>query len=266
MIRVTILGCGSSGGVPRLGDRWGACDPANPKNRRRRCSLLVERIEGPDVTRVLIDTGPDFVAQMLDAGVAELQAVLYTHAHADHIHGIDDLRQIAYNMGQIVPVWADQPTADALMGRFGYIFETPEGSHYPPVCEMNLIDGPIEVDGPAGPLRFLPFEVDHGGVPAQGFRIEGDESAVVYLPDVLTIPGAAWQIIGTPDLFICDGLRYAPHPSHAHLALALDWIAQSGARRGVITNMHIDLDHDAVERETPAHVNAAYDGMVIDLP
>ena len=112
MIRATILGCGSSGGVPRLGNRWGACDPADPRNRRRRCSLLVERPGPAGVTQVLIDTGPDLVPQLLDAGVAVLDAVVYTHAHADHIHGIDDLRQVAFNAGRLIPAWADMPTSE----------------------------------------------------------------------------------------------------------------------------------------------------------
>ena len=261
MIRATILGCGSSGGVPRLGGRWGACDPANPKNRRRRCSLLVDRI-GPDggLTRVLIDTGPDLVPQLLDAEVGVVDAVAYTHAHADHIHGIDDLRQLAYNSRARVPVWADAPTTAALLDRFGYVFETPPGSFYPPVCLLNPITGPITVEGAGGALVLTPFEVAHGDIAALGFRIGG----LVYLPDVSTIPEAAWPVIAGCDIFICDALRIEPHVSHAHLAQALDWIAASGARRGVVTNMHIDLDHDWVMANTPDHVLPAFDGMAIE--
>ena len=266
MIRATVLGCGSSGGVPRIGGRWGECDPANPRNRRRRCSLLVERIGADGVTRLLIDTGPDLVAQMLDAGVAELDAVLYTHAHADHIHGIDDLRQIVYNMARIMPVWADAPTTAALRERFGYIFDTPEGSCYPPVAALNLIDGPMRFDGAGGTIDVTPFEVDHGGMPALGFRLSAGAGALVYLPDVHQIPDAAWPVISDCDIFICDALRRTPHPSHAHLELTLEWIAQSRARRGVITNMHIDLDYADVMAETPDHVIPAHDGLVLELP
>lgn len=263
MIRATVLGCGSSGGVPRLGNRWGACDPENPKNRRRRCALLIER-DGPDgTTRVLIDTGPDLVPQLLTADVGELDGVLYTHPHADHIHGIDDLRQIVYNMGRIMPIWADRPTANALLDRFGYIFETPEGSSYPPICELHHIGGPFTVTGAGGALHFTPFEVDHGGIPALGFRVAGEDGGLIYLPDVLMIPEAAWPLLETPEIFICDALRHTPHPSHAHLALALEWIARSGAKRGVLTNMHIDMDYAEVARETPDHVDPAFDGMVI---
>lgn len=265
MIRATILGCGSSGGVPRLGDHWGECDPLNPRNRRRRCALLVERPGPGGVTRVLIDTGPDFVPQMLDAGVAELDAVAYTHPHADHIHGIDDLRQITFNMHRRLPVWADAPTEAALLGRFGYIFETPEGSSYPPVCELRPILGPFAVEGPGGPISFEPFEVGHGDISALGFRITGAGHSLVYLPDVATIPEAAWPSIMGCEVFICDALRRTPHPSHAHLALTLEWIERSGCRRGIITNMHIDLDYEAVMRETPENVIPAHDGLQIEL-
>lgn len=263
MIRATVLGCGSSGGVPRLGNRWGACDPTNPKNRRRRCSLLIERESDQGVTRILIDTGPDMVPQLLSANIGELDGVLYTHPHADHIHGIDDLRQIVYNMGRIMPVWADRTTANALIARFGYIFETPEGSHYPPICELHRIGGPFTVNGKGGEIHFTPFEVDHGGIPALGFHVAGVDGGLVYLPDVLSIPDECWPVIDDCEIFICDALRHTPHPSHAHLALALEWIERSRAKRGVLTNMHIDMDYAEVCRDTPDHVSPAYDGMVV---
>ena len=261
MIRATILGCGSSGGVPRLGGRWGACDPENPRNRRRRCSLLVDLIEGAQMTRVLIDTGPDLVPQLLDAGVGWLDGVVYTHAHADHIHGIDDLRQIAYNMHSMVPVWADEPTTEALEDRFGYVFQTPPGSYYPPVCVLHRIDGPITVKGDAGPLVLHPFRVQHGEITALGFRIGG----LVYLPDVSAIPDDAWPMIEGCEVFVCDALRPDPHPSHAHLAQAVEWIERSGAPRGVLTNMHIDMDYATVAASTPAHILPAFDMMEIEI-
>lgn len=267
MIRATILGCGSSGGVPRLGGHWGACDPANPRNRRRRCSLLVD-LPGPGgLTRILIDTGPDLVPQLTDAEVGLLDAVVWTHPHADHIHGIDDLRQIVHNRGAMLPGWADAPTAEALRARFGYVFETPPGSGYPPIVALNLIDGPFVIHGAGGPIALTPFTVDHGGIPALGFRIAAQatpDRALVYLPDVLSIPETAWPAIMDPELFICDALRRTPHPSHAHLSLALDWIARSRARRGIVTNLHLDMDHDAVMAETPAHVIPAHDGMIVE--
>lgn len=261
MIRATILGCGSSGGVPRLGNRWGACDPDNPKNRRRRCSLLVER-EGPHgTTQVMIDTGPDMVPQLLDAGVATLDAVIYTHAHADHVHGIDDIRQLVHNARRRMQVWADAPTTMALLKRFRYVFETPEGSYYPPIAELNLIEGPVVIEGPGGGITFHPFEVEHGEIDALGFRIGG----LVYLPDVSDIPEDAWPLIAGAEIFVIDALRPDPHPSHAHLAQALDWLARAGCQRGVLTNMHIDMDYDEVMAATPGHVLPAHDGMVLEV-
>ncbi|WP_410216959.1 MBL fold metallo-hydrolase [Paracoccus sp. (in: a-proteobacteria)] len=262
MIRATILGCGSSGGVPRLGNRWGTCDPANPRNRRRRCSLLVER-DGPDgKTQVLIDTGPDLVPQLLDAGVATLDAVVYTHAHADHVHGIDDLRQVVFNARRMLPLWADDPTAEALVDRFGYVFETPEGSLYDPICQLNMIKDRIVISGPGGDITMIPFRVQHGEITSLGFRIGG----LVYLPDVSDIPDAAWPLIEGAPVFVCDALRPQPHPTHAHLALALEWIARAGSPRAVLTNMHIDMDYATVAETTPSHVEPAFDGMVIEAP
>ena len=260
-LRFTILGCGSSGGVPRLGNDWGACDPANPLNRRRRCSLLVERIGAGGTTRVLIDTSPDMREQLLDARVGTLDAVVYTHSHADHVHGIDDLRQIVFNMAGRLPVWADGATQEALLSRFGYAFVQPAGSPYPPILDLYTIDGPFAVDGPGGPVRLTPFEAGHGPTHALGFRV----GALAYLPDAVTIPEASWPHLAGLEVWVVDALRRKPHPTHAHLALALDWIERAAPARAVLTNMHVDLDHAAVAAETPAHVMPAHDGMVIDL-
>lgn len=257
----TILGCGSSGGVPRLGGQWGDCDPTNPRNARRRCSLLVERA-GPDgVTRVLIDTTPDMRSQLLDAGVGELDAVIYTHAHADHVHGLDDLRMIVFNMRARLQVWADGETGNALLDRFGYAFVQPKGSPYPPILELNTIVGDTVIDGKGGPITFTPFEVAHGNIDALGFRI-GD---LAYLPDVSDIPESAWDKLQNLDTWIVDALRRDPHPTHSHLANTLDWIARAKPRRAILTNMHIDLDYATVAAETPAHVTPAHDGLKITL-
>jgi len=261
--RFTILGCGSSGGVPRLPDNWGDCDPANPKNARRRCSMLVER-EGPGgTTRVLIDTSPDLRAQLLDARVGSLDGVIFTHAHADHTHGLDDLRMVVHNMKRRVKVWADGPTTNDLLSRFGYAFVQPEGSDYPPILELLAIDeAPVTVEGDGGPIVLTPFEVEHGRIDALGFRIGG----LAYLPDVSDIPPAAWAALEGLDIWVLDALRRAPHPSHVHLARALEWIGRAAPTRAVLTNMHIDMDYAAIEAETPAHVTPAYDGMVLTLP
>ncbi len=260
-MRFTILGCGSSGGVPRIGGLWGECDPENSKNRRTRCSLLVERIDTGGATRVLIDTSPDMRYQLLREEVTSLDAVLYTHSHSDHVNGLDDLRQIVFLTRRRVPVWADGATQHELMARFAYVFVQPEGSSYPPICDLHTIKGPVLIDGAGGEIELDPFEVDHGDIDALGFRIGG----LAYLPDVLKIPEPVWEShLKGLDCWIVDALRRTPHPTHAHLALALEWIARARPRRGVLTNMHIDIDHATVEAETPDHVSAAYDGMVLE--
>ena len=261
-LRFTILGCGSSGGVPRLGGHWGDCDPQNPRNVRRRCSLLVER-DGPEgTTRVLIDTSPDLRAQLLDAGVGTLDAVFYTHAHADHVHGLDDLRMIVFNMRERLQVWADGDTGNALLSRFGYAFVQPKGSPYPPILELNTLDGPQTVSGPGGEITLAPFAVDHGSIDALGFRIAG----LAYLPDVSGIPDDAWDALRDLDIWIVDALRRTPHPTHSHLDQTLAWIDRAAPKAAVLTNMHIDLDYETVARETPAHIEPAYDGLVLTLP
>ncbi|WP_323786515.1 MBL fold metallo-hydrolase [Thalassovita sp.] len=258
-LRFTILGCGSSGGVPRLGGHWGDCDPENPKNRRRRCSMLIERITETGKTTVLIDTTPDMRQQLLDAEVGEIDAVLWTHSHADHVHGIDDLRMIVFNTRKRLNVWADGDTQNALYSRFGYAFIQPEDSPYPPILDMHTIDGDVTITGKGGDITLTPFEVGHGSIDALGFRI-GD---LAYLPDVVEIEGDAWDVLQDLDCWVLDALRRTPHPTHSHLQQSLDWIAQVAPRRAVLTNMHIDLDYQTLEDETPDHITPAFDGMTI---
>jgi phosphoribosyl 1,2-cyclic phosphate phosphodiesterase len=255
----TVLGCGSSGGVPRLGGIWGDCDPANPKNRRRRCSMLVTRDTAEGTTRVLIDTSPDMREQLLDAGVGALDGVIYTHSHADHMHGIDDLRQVVFNQRQRLPVWADGPTQEALLSRFGYAFVQPEGSPYPPILDLHTIDGPVTISGAGGPVSLTPFRVDHGSMDALGFRI----GPLAYLPDAVDIPAESWTVLFGLDCWIVDALRRKPHPTHAHLDMTLGWIARARPARAVITNMHIDLDYETLKAELPPHITPAFDGMTL---
>ena len=262
-LRFIILGCGSSGGVPRLsekpGGHWGDCDPENPKNRRRRCSLLVERQTDDGTTRVLIDTTPDMRAQLLDQGVGALDAVVYTHSHADHVHGLDDLRMIVFNSRKRLAVWADGDTQNDLFSRFGYAFVQPKTSPYPPILEMNTIDGEITIGGAGGALILTPFKVNHGSIDALGFRVEN----LAYLPDVATMPDDAWDNLHGLDCWIVDALRRTPHPTHSHLSQTLDWITRAAPKRAILTNMHIDLDYQTVADETPDHITPAYDGLTI---
>jgi len=261
-ISFTILGCGSSGGVPRLGNDWGACDPKNPKNTRTRCSLLITRTDGEGVTRVLIDTSPDMRAQLLAAGVGQLDAVIYTHSHADHVHGLDDLRQIVFNTRNRLPVWADGPTQEALYARFGYAFMQPEGSPYPPILDMHSLHGPVTIAGAGGEITLTPFRAEHGSMDALGFRI-GD---VAYLPDAVALPEESWAHLSGLECWIVDALRRKPHPTHAHLDMTLDWIARAQPRHAVLTNMHVDLDYDTLCTELPAHIRPAHDGLTLRHP
>ncbi len=258
-MRFRILGCGSSGGVPRLGGHWGECDPENPKNYRRRCSILVERETEDGVTRVLIDSSPDLRAQLLDAGVGELDAVIYTHSHADHVHGLDDLRMIVFNMKRRLPVWADGDTQNALLSRFGYAFVQPKDSPYPPILDMHTIDGNVTIDGTGGAIEFQPLRVNHGSIDALGFKM----GQVVYLPDVAQIPDDIWPDLEDLDCWILDSLRRSPHPTHSHFEQSVEWIKRMAPKQGVLTNMHIDLDYQAVMDETPDWIIAAYDGMTL---
>ncbi|MDR3374176.1 MAG: MBL fold metallo-hydrolase [Ancalomicrobiaceae bacterium] len=260
-ITFRVLGCGSSPGVPRIGNDWGRCDPKNPKNRRRRASLLITRASAHGLTRVLIDSGPDVREQMLDAEVDWVDAVFYTHPHADHIHGIDDLRSFVLNRRRMVDVYADQTTSDRLRDAFGYCFVTPPGSSYPPMLvDHRLVPGkPATVDGPGGPITLVPYEQQHGDIVSLGFRIGN----VAYSPDVSDFNEAALPHLEDLDLWILDALREKPHPSHFSLAEALEWIGRMQPRRAILTHMHIDLDYEAVRASVPAGVEPAYDGMEI---
>ena len=255
----TILGCGSSGGVPRLGGNWGDCDPTNRKNERSRCSLLVELNSMQGTTKVLIDTSPDMRSQLLKANVGKLDGVVYTHEHADHVHGIDDLRMIFFNMRQRINVWADAKTQKQLLQKFGYTFVQAEGSPYPPILEMSTIDGQFSIQGEGGEIVFHPFEVKHGTITSLGFRIND----VTYIPDISEMNDNAWEQISKTKVWILDALRRTPHQSHTHLSQSLEWIKKSGVKKGILTNMHIDMDYETLKNELPENVEPAYDGMNI---
>jgi phosphoribosyl 1,2-cyclic phosphate phosphodiesterase len=266
-LRVTILGCGSSGGVPRVGNEWGACDPNDPRNERTRCSLLVELYEGTysheTSTVVLVDTSPDLRVQLNKAGVTHIDGLLYTHDHADQSHGIDDLRALVYHQRKRIPTWMDDYTANSLLNRFGYIFETPQGSNYPALLDFEPMPPPFEhvsIQGPGGTLECQVLPQNHGEIDSLGFRF----GPVAYCNDCKILPEATLDACKGVDLFVVDALRVTPHPSHANVAQALDWIAEVRPQYAILTNMHIDLDYAQLSARLPNGVVPAVDGLVWD--
>jgi phosphoribosyl 1,2-cyclic phosphate phosphodiesterase len=262
-LRFTILGCGSSGGVPRPALGWGDCDPNNPKNRRRRCSVLVERMADAGRTQVLIDTSPDLREQLLDADVRKLDAVLYTHEHADHTHGIDDLRGVFLRNRRRVDVYMDEVTSRIMRKRFDYCFESPPGSEYPPiVSEHRLTAGTaVTIVGDGGPLTALPVLQDHGDISSLGFRFGN----VAYSTDLRGLPPESAAALEGLDVWVVDALRYKPHPSHFSLEETLGWIERLKPARAILTNLHSDFDYERLRGELPAHVTPAYDGLVFKV-
>ena len=277
-LRAIILGCGSSGGVPRPGGpkgegNWGQCDPDEAKNRRRRCSLLVQRAhetqgwDADELTTLLVDTSPDLRDQLLLAKCGRLDAVLYTHDHADQSHGIDDLRLIALNMMARIPTWLDRETSGTLLNRFAYCFEQQEGSYYPAILELN--DLPpcgerFEIDGPTGPIPVEAFLQYHGQVNSLGFLF-GEGARIAYSSDVVDFPEESFAALDGCHTWIVDSLRRKEHISHAHLAKTLGWIERVKPGRGILTNMHLDMDYRTLCRELPAGVEPAYDGLVVEV-
>jgi phosphoribosyl 1,2-cyclic phosphate phosphodiesterase len=261
-LALTILGCGSSGGVPRVAQGWGACDPDNPRNRRRRCSVLVERVDGGEKggrTRVLVDTSPDLREQLLAAAVDRLDGVLITHSHADHTHGMDDLRPLVIAMRKRIDIHMDEATSRAVQPAFAYLFESPAGSLYPPLLnEKRLVSGQsVRIEGQGGPIEALPFLLEHGEIPALGLRF----GALAYTPDLNGIPSGSLQFLEGLDTWIIDGLRYKPHPTHLSVDEALAWIEKMRPRRAIITNLHTDLDYEELRQRLPENVAPAYDTM-----
>ena len=262
--RFTVLGCSSSPGVPRITGDWGACDPEEPRNRRSRAALLVQQFdEAGGSTSLVIDTGPDFRTQMIGAQVDHVDAVLYTHPHADHIHGIDDLRGFALATRGRVPIYADELTLARLTEAFRYCFETPAGSNYPPILEANQIHPGevVRVEGAGGVIECEPLAQIHGDIQSLGYRI-GD---FAYCCDVSGFPEKTIDRLGDLEVLMIDALQYRPHPSHLSLAQALEWIERLSPRRAVLTHMHTPLDYKTVMAETPDHVEPAYDLMAMEF-
>lgn len=261
-LKLTILGCGTSGGVPRIGGNWGQCDPGNPRNRRLRCSALVERHASNGTTSVLVDASPDLRQQLLTADVGALDGVLFTHDHADHTHGIDDLRVVGFNMRRRVDVYFDAETGRSLENRFSYCFRTAEGSNYPPILNGKEIrpGAPVRIEGAGGPIEALPYRQFHGEVDSLGFRFGG----IAYSCDIKGLADESYAHLADLDVWILDALRRTSHPSHYSLDEALAAIAEVKPKRAVLTHMHVDLDYETLCRELPEGVEPAYDGMVLE--
>jgi phosphoribosyl 1,2-cyclic phosphate phosphodiesterase len=262
-LTLTILGCGSSAGVPRPALGWGACDPNNPKNRRRRCSLLVERTSHHGTTRIVIDTSPDLREQLISTDVDHIDAVFLTHEHADQTHGMDDLRSVVIHMRKRIPVYFNQSTAKDIMARFSYCFISPEGSDYPPILNRHSIEagGSQLISGKGGDVTMTAFLVQHGNIPALGYRIGN----AAYTPDLNDIPPESFGALENLDLWIVDGLRYTQHVSHFSIDDALSWIERFKPKRAIITNMTADVDYEVIRQKLPAGVVPAYDGLRLEM-
>jgi len=264
-LEFTILGCGSSGGVPRADGNWGACDPADPRNRRTRCSLLVrrisERMEAP-ATTLVVDTSPEFRQQLAAARARRLDAALFTHDHADQSHGIDDLRAFWGTMGRRIPCHFDRDCMAKLTRRFDYVFKGEHG--YPPICDAFPIPPhgtPWEIDGPSGTIPIVTFDQAHGPIRSVGYRF-GDTA---YSPDVSDLPPEALPALRGLRLWIVDALRWTPHPTHFTVEKALAWIDELKPERAILTNLHVDLDYETLAAQLPDNVEPAYDGLRVAL-
>lgn len=267
-LRVTVLGCGSSGGVPRATGDWGVCDPNEPKNRRTRCGLLLQQWRGEtsraeEATTVLIDTPPELRQQLAAAGARRLDGIVLSHDHADQTHGFDDVRAFFLKQRERIPVWLDEPTRETFMRRFGYTFVS--GPGYPAIArvagDISPL-APLKVDGPGGVMELLPLEQDHGLSRSLGFRV----GPVAYSNDVVAMPTQTFAALEGLSLWIVDALRERPHPTHAHVERSLEWIARVKPAHALLTNMHIDLDYAALKARLPAGVEPGYDGWARDYP
>ncbi len=254
-MKLRILGSGTSSGVPRIGNDWGACDPAEPRNRRTRVSALIEH----DDTRVLIDTGPDMRAQLLAADVATVDAVLWTHDHADHCHGIDDLRQLFHNSRQPVRGFARAETLASLKSRFDYVFAGRAG-YRATVVGAELPDtmtiGPIEVNCTDQP---------HGSIVSAGLRFDVDGRSIGYATDFSAVTPAMLDLYRGVDILVVDALRVAPHPTHPSLDEAIAFTRACGAGHTILIHMDHSMDYATLRATLPPEIEPGYDGLEITL-
>ena len=254
-MKVRVLGCGTSSGVPRIGNDWGACDPDEPKNRRTRASILVETA----TTRILVDTGPDMREQLLTAGVDRFDAVIWTHDHADHTHGIDDLRQIYHAMRKPVRGLARPATAAILRERFAYVFAGMNG--YPPTVALDELPGHVTI----GDIAIAVVDQPHGGITSAGFRFDDGGGAIGYATDFNVMTDGMKELYKGLDVWIVDVLRRRPHPSHPHLDQALPWIADLAPKRTALTHLDQSMDYRSLREELPPGVEPGYDGLEFEV-
>lgn len=254
-MKVYILGCGTSSGVPRIGNDWGVCDPDNSRNRRTRASILVEA----DGYRVLVDTGPDMREQLLAADISRIDAVIYTHDHADHCHGIDDLRQLYHVRGRPVDIYARAWTLKSLAQRFDYAFNGKDG--YPPSVSGHELPDELVL----GPLNIRIVDQPHGTITSAGIRFDHHGNSACYSTDFNELTDESNSLFKKTDLWIVDALRRRPHPTHPHLAQTLDWIRAVQPGRAILTHMDQSMDYETLKGELPAGVEPGFDGMMIDL-
>lgn len=254
-MEVRILGCGTSSGVPRVGNDWGDCDPTNPKNRRRRVSILVSYGK----TRILVDTGPDLREQLLDAGIREIEGVIWTHEHADHCHGIDDLRQLYHARGRPVAGYARQDTLEILQLRFAYAFDGK--SDYPALVRGHLLPDHINLGG----ISVRTVDQPHGPITTAGLRFDAGGHSIVYSTDFNEFTPDMARVFEGVDLWIVDALRRRPHPTHPHLGQVLEWIKIVRPKRAILTHMDNSMDYDTLAAELPDKVEPGYDGQVVEL-
>ncbi|WP_129792687.1 MBL fold metallo-hydrolase [Sphingosinicella sp. CPCC 101087] len=254
-MKVRLLGCGTSFGVPRVGNDWGSCDPAEPRNRRRRVSILVEEAG----KRILVDTSPDLREQLLDAEVGALDAVIWTHDHADHCHGLDDLRAVFHARGGPIPGHARRQTLEALRNRFTYAFEGRGG--YPAMIAGQLLADRLTV----GPIEVGVVDQPHGAITSAGLRFQAGGRSIGYSTDCNDLTDEMIALFQGVDLWIVDALRRRPHPTHPHLERTLEWIGLIQPRRAILTHMDNSMDYVALARELPDGVEPGYDGLEVSL-
>ena len=250
-MKIRILGSGTSSGVPRIGNDWGACDPAEPRNRRLRASVLVETA----TTRILVDTSPDMREQLLAADVGTVDAVIWTHDHADHCHGIDDLRQIYHAIGGPVRGLARSDTRGAIVERFGYVFHGRDG--YPPTVAIEDLPATITI----GDIVVRSVGQPHGNIESAGLRFEHGGKSIGYATDFNILTKDMIGLYQGLDIWVVDALRYRPHPTHPDVPTVLGWISELQPRRSALIHMDQSMDYATLVRDLPAGVEPGYDGL-----